>query len=531
MTDTLSKLIQSMPAAIASDICVGIRRGIEKENVRIDAQAHYSMKPHPQMLGSALMNPVVTTDFSESLIEMVTPICDSRESLFASLESLNQSVMHKLADQDELLWPYSMPYLPDQLSIDTIPFAYYGESFSGQMKTIYRRGLAQRYGKAMQMIAGIHYNISWPDVMFEQLQAADTSLQQVPFAEYKSNKLMGLVRNFLRQQWLCPFLFGVSPACFSGSLLGRPSASNLQSIDDAGAWAGVCDTSLRLSNVGYHNPYQGCVRIDYQDVHHYAKSLLAATKRPMPAYEKLILRDQKGNLQQLNANILQVENEFYSMIRPKSDQAKQGRPAKNLCKHGVAYVELRGLDLDPTTPLGITPTTSAFCDLWLTYLLLQASPDLSKQDQEQAKHDLNLAVYNGRACGAGEDKTIHRALSDRAHDLLSDMHPLAEWMDQHDAKSNGLYRQALKEQIDKTRQPAHLPAAKLMQSWKASQLTFKDFILQQAVKHRDAWIDKPIDQEKSAYFSGLAKKSLSDQQALESTQTGSFEDYLKQQLT
>lgn len=523
--------LEIMPSALAETICGGMQRGIEKENIRIDSHGQYSRLPHPQSLGSALKHPMITTDFSESLLEMVTPACQSRKELFKQLVDINQWVTQQLAAQQEMLWPYSMPYLLAQNEIDAIPIADYGSSFVGQMKAIYRRGLVQRYGKAMQMIAGIHYNVSWPKELFQALQSMDTEKQSLSAQDYQSDRLMGLVRNFLRQQWLCPFLFGASPVCFSGSLLGHPASSNLQPIDQAGAWAGVTDTSLRLSDVGYHNPYQNCVRIDYQDVRHYAQSLLAATQRSMPAYEKLVLQDQQGQWQQLNTHVLQVENEFYTMIRPKSDQANQGRPAVNLCKHGVAYIELRGLDLDPTTPLGITPITSAFCDLWLTYLLLQESAPLTKQDQQQAKHDLNLAVYHGRAGESVEDQSIQTVLAERAQSILLDMQPLAEWMDQHDKDADGIYLKALQAQIEKTQQAAKLPSAKLMQAWQQSQLDFKNFMLAQAKEHRDFWLKQSLEDHQKDVFENMATQSLLAQQQLECSQSGTLDDYLQHQLS
>ena len=108
----------------------------------------------------------------------------------------------------ELLWPASMPCdLPPD---DDIPIAYYGPSNLGRMKTVYRRGLGFRYGRAMQAIAGVHFNYSLPASFWPEYQAyaGDSGSPQ----QFRSAELMGLVRNYRRSAWLVTFLFGASPA-------------------------------------------------------------------------------------------------------------------------------------------------------------------------------------------------------------------------------------------------------------------------------------------------------------------------------
>src|SRR5690606_853431 len=125
----------------------------------------------------------------------------------------------------EYLWSPSMPCpLPDEADI---PIAEYGSSNIGRLKHVYRQGLALRYGKTMQCIAGIHYNFSLPEALWPLLQQAegDHSARQ----DYQSARYIGLIRNFRRYSWLLMYLFGASPALDAGFLRGR--AQGLEQLD------------------------------------------------------------------------------------------------------------------------------------------------------------------------------------------------------------------------------------------------------------------------------------------------------------
>ena len=134
-----------------------VRRGIEKESLRVSPEGSVALSPHPSGLGSALTNPYITTDFSEALLEFITPARDSIDECLQFLEAIHRFSYQHL-ENDELLWACSMPCPTGNL--DDIPLANYGNSNVGRLKTLYRRGLSQRYGSLMQTIAGIHYNFS-----------------------------------------------------------------------------------------------------------------------------------------------------------------------------------------------------------------------------------------------------------------------------------------------------------------------------------------------------------------------------------
>ena len=188
----------------------GGRKGIEKESLRLDPRGYLSRQSHPPGLGSALTNRFITTDFSEALLEFVTPAYANTWEALQFLCDVHQFTYERL--DNELLWIASMPCRipPDP----EIPLAQYGTSNVGQMKTIYRRGLGYRYGRHMQTIAGVHFNYSLPDDFWPRYQEVlgDTGAAQ----DFRSDQYLGLIRNFRRVGWIVLYLFGSSPAMCSG---------------------------------------------------------------------------------------------------------------------------------------------------------------------------------------------------------------------------------------------------------------------------------------------------------------------------
>src|SRR5512141_3035070 len=173
MTHLLTRLSSLSPGVLAS-----LRRGIEKESLRIRVDGTLATTPHPRALGSALTHPHITTDFSEAQLELITGVHPSAEAAEAELTQVHQAVYRALGD--EMMWVGSMPCtLPPD---DQIPLGRYGTSNVGQSKTVYRMGLGHRYGRRMQTISGIHYNWSLPGLSNEQHFA--------------------LIRNFRRQSFL-----------------------------------------------------------------------------------------------------------------------------------------------------------------------------------------------------------------------------------------------------------------------------------------------------------------------------------------
>src|SRR5438105_768467 len=266
----------------------GIRRGIEKESLRVRPDGTLAQSLHPSALGAALTHPHITTDFSESQLELITGVQPSVESCLEELTQIHQIVYRHIGD--EVLWCASMPCnLPaDHL----IPIGRYGISNVGRAKTVYRLGLAHRYGRRMQAISGIHYNFSLPGVTDEQY--------------------FGLIRNFRRHSWLLLYLFGASPAVCASFLADR--AHELERLGEDTFYLPHA-TSLRMGRLGYQSDAQSSLSVSYNNLESYAASLQEALTKPYPAYEAVGIRGGE-DYRQLATSLLQIENEFYGTIRP-----------------------------------------------------------------------------------------------------------------------------------------------------------------------------------------------------------------------
>ncbi|MBT7963770.1 MAG: glutamate--cysteine ligase, partial [Porticoccaceae bacterium] len=312
----------------------GIMRGIEKESLRVESSGRLAQTPHPKTLGSALTHPLITTDFSEALLEFITAPSSSMDSVLKQLEEIHRVTYQELGD--ELLWVSSMPcQLGDD---DSIPIAYYGSSNIGTMKRIYREGLGNRYGRLMQTIAGIHYNFSVPDSLWEDLKEAAGNQQSLQ--DFKSDGYFSLIRNFRRYSWLLLYLLGAAPAVCRSFVRHQkhrlmPFGSDSHSLHQPFA------TSLRMGDLGYQSDSQSSLTVSYNDLSQYTKTLQEALKKPYPDYEAIGLKSSKDSHKQLNTHLLQIENEFYSSIRPKRTTATGETPLHALAERGVEYVEVR----------------------------------------------------------------------------------------------------------------------------------------------------------------------------------------------
>lgn len=506
-----------------------IVRGIEKENLRVDAFGHYVTTPHLKSLGSALMHPFLTTDFSESLLECVTEPIQGRSALFESLQDILAFVTQALQEQPEpeFLWPYSMPCLENEEQVQNVPLASYGRSNSARMKRIYRKGLVSRYGNAMQLIAGIHYNISFPAALLEKLGALP-GFVDVGGQDLISQRYMGLIRNFIRYQWVFAYLFGASPACFSESVRGKRFPLCLEKVE-SGVYLGQKSCSLRLGDLGYQNSAQASIQLAFQSVEKYSKDLLMATKMPDSRLLDSDVMTPDGCYSQLNRNLLQIENEYYFNIRPKPDSSasKGERPAVALFNHGVEYIEFRGLDLDPMNPLGLSEETSAFCDLFLFYLMLTPSAVLGHVDKMQGACNLKAIVDCGRN---PKSKVLFKdrqmLVGDALSELLVEMEPLAAWMDKAESTANGIYSKALNHQQLVAQGKKPNLSANFVNHWKDSGLLLKEFLVCKQQEHAKFLSGHRLAEQKQKQWQELAGVSLRQQSVHEASENQCFEDYL-----
>ncbi|WP_440053598.1 glutamate--cysteine ligase [Pseudoalteromonas sp. T1lg65] len=366
----------------------GIKRGIEREALRIQRTGKIAKTPHPEKTGHALTNQHITTDFSESLLEFITPVSENAEETLNQLADLQKFTLQHMGE--ELLWPMSMPcFIEDESDIE---LAQFGSSNIGKMKTLYREGLKNRYGSMMQAIAGVHFNISFPDSLWSSLQAIEHSTQARE--EYISDKYLGLIRNFKREMWLISYLFGASPALCPSFLQGKNSKLPFEKLPSGTLYLEY-GTALRLGDLGYTNSAQSSLKVMYNNLDEYIAGLRAAIRSRSDLYHEI--PDYKAaQPKQLNQNILQIENEFYSPIRPKRNAKSGETPTQALERGGIEYIEIRALDVNPFAETGISLEQIYFLDVLLTYCLLKPSPALDWSAQKLADRNLQRVVNQGR---------------------------------------------------------------------------------------------------------------------------------------
>ncbi|MCZ6722934.1 MAG: glutamate--cysteine ligase, partial [Gammaproteobacteria bacterium] len=318
MNKIIKNRVSQLLASGMPKVLRGRRVGLEKESLRVAVDGSIAQTTHPTGLGSALTHPSITTDYSEALLELVTPPFEHFGETLQFLDDTHRYVYSQL--DNEILWVTSMPCVV--AGDASIPIAEYGSSNAAKMKTAYRRGLGHRYGRVMQAIAGVHYNYSYPDEFWNMYQSllGDKRDSQT----FISESYIGMVRNLQRFGWLVPYLFGVSPA-ICGSFLGA-SPTSLEKLFEH-SYYGPFATSLRVGDIGYQNSKEGEAgfNVSYNSLQDYIDCLSYAISTPYSKYQKIALC-ANGEWQQLNQNILQIENEHYSSVRPKQILQGEEKP-------------------------------------------------------------------------------------------------------------------------------------------------------------------------------------------------------------
>lgn len=515
-TSKLDVLIANKKQALLS----GGLKGIEKESLRLNAATGFiAQTEHPKSLGSALTHPFITTDYSEALIELITPPFEKIEATFNYLQAVHQFVYDNL--EDEILLNASMPCGID--GDDSIPIAYYGTSNVGKMKHIYRHGLWRRYGRTMQAIAGIHFNYSLPENLLIELHKQENS--SLNLEQFTSATYFALIRNFQRVGWIILYLFGASPAICKNFFKSRPALMAQFEEFDNGTLYHPYATSLRMSDIGYKSKNQAALAIDYNSVEAYVESLSAAINTPFEEYEKIgVVVD--GQYKQLNSNLLQIENEFYSIIRPKQIAQSCEKPTLALKRRGVRYVEMRSLDLNIFEPLGLSIDTARFIETLLLSCALQASPDISAQEHKVNNSNQLIVANYGRKPDLQLMKNGQRiSLKDWADEILNTMQSVAEILDNGD--TNKPYSNALIKQRAVVNNPDLTPSAQLLAMMKARQQPFAKVALNLSRQHAEEFHSCQLDAINKDLFEQAAQESHLKQQEIESREQAPFDGFLQ----
>ncbi|MEX0959353.1 MAG: glutamate--cysteine ligase [Burkholderiales bacterium] len=497
-----------------------LRRGIEKESLRVNADGTLADTPHPAALGSPLTHPNITTDFSESQLELITGVHAGVDDCLQELAEIHQFVYRQIGD--EMLWSTSMPCkLPAD---DRIPIGQYGSSNIGMAKTVYRHGLSHRYGSRMQTISGIHYNFSLPETAWPLLQQADA--HGGPAREYQTESYFALIRNFRRHSWLLLYLFGASPAVCETFVAGR--THGLQRLKDGTLYLPGA-TSLRMGPLGYQSDAQSALAVSYNSLESYARSLYGALTQPYPPYAEIGIRDGDG-YKQLSTSLLQIENEFYGTIRPKRRIHKGERPLHALGERGVEYVEVRCMDLDPFTPIGIAAETMRLLDTFLLYCLLSESlPDTIGELAANARNQMLVAERGRDPDLRLERHGEHLSLSEWGAELLSGCGPIAAALDA--AHSASVYTDSLSAAMAALDDPSLTPSARIFDEMaRKHDDSYLQFALKRSRRYCAEMLESPFPVETQARFARLAAESISERRDIEASDTIDFETFRQQYL-
>lgn len=506
--------------AAQPSVLQGIKRGIEREALRIKPSGELAQTPHPSGLGSALTNGYITTDYAESLVELITPASEDADATMAQLKDIHAFVLGELGE--EKLWPLSMPCYVE--SEDKIRIAQYGPSHIGQMKTLYREGLKHRYGSIMQVISGVHFNFSFSEAFWQH--SYDSEGQGESLDAHVSNRYFDLIRNFKRFSWILPYLFGASPALCNSFVKSQDTDLEFESLGKGTLYLPYA-TSLRMSDLGYTNKEQASLNIGYNHLEEYVDGLRRAISTNSARFEEIGVKTEQG-YRQLNANVLQIENEYYSSVRPKRVAQSGEKPSDALARGGVEYVEVRALDVNPFVETGISLEQVDFIDLFLIYCALAPSGPMCPNAQSQVDENVQKVVLYGRkpglALSRGEETiSLHAWLSD----IFDDLQRIAEVMDKaYSHQRYGKTIASLRRMVD---DPEQTLSGQLLSQLKAEGVDNGEFAIALARQHKRALAEHtPGTALSLTSLQQEASLSVEKQQGLEQQDQGSLDAFLQE---
>ena len=491
--------------ALGADRLRGLRRGVEKESLRARDTGGLARTPHPTGLGAPLTHPRITTDYSESQLELITGVHATPEAAVDELERIHRHVYEVLEtepgrDGNELLWVSSMPCgLPPD---ENIPIGSYGSSHIARAKSVYRMGLGHRYGRRMQTISGIHYNWSLPGL--------------------GNDEHFALIRNFRRHAFLLLTLFGASPAVCTSFVAGREHP--LQRLSEYTLYQPHA-TSLRMGRLGYQSDAQANIKASFNSLDSYAASLHAALTQPYAPYEAIGIKNLGGEYNQLATTLLQIENEFYGTIRPKRVIRPGERPLHALRERGVEYIEVRCMDLDPFEPVGIAAPTLRFLDVFLLHCLLSDSPPDTPEEIAALGRNQHRTASHGREPGLKLERDGREVtLVDWGLELIEQCQPIAQALNAAHGSTD--YTAALAAAQQGLGALDTLPSARALAHMVSDfGSSYTAFVRAQSNQTRAHLMALPWSAEQQAAFETLSRESLEQRRAIEAADTVDFETF------
>lgn len=365
--------------------------GIEWESLRALSDGKLSLTPHPEVFGDKLKNPVITTDFSESQIEIITPTFDSIDEAFDVFSLLADLVNASLPD-NEYLWFQSIPCILPYY--DKIPIAKYGDE--GVESEKYRMELAKKYGVKKQMISGVHFNFSFAEESVEKLY--EIIGPDLDFKEFKNEIYLKIARNYLRYCWLIIYLTGCSIG--SHGTFSKDCIHKMDARDAYGSYYSTKGPSFRNASCGYKN-----------------------LKDLYPGYASVdeFTRDVQSFIYEGD---LSEAKELYTQIRLKPKRPMD--MLNSLKEDGIEYVEIRTLDINPFYKCGLVRHDMKFLHLFLIYMAIKSESDYVDWQKEAKINEENTAerAYDEsmRLLKDGEETT----LKEWASEIINEMYGMCE---------------------------------------------------------------------------------------------------------
>jgi len=525
LTLSLSDYIGAFSQEDNLNALAGIGRGIEREALRILPEGKLSEHEHYQQLGSALTHNQITTDYSETLLEFITPVSQSPEQSIAQLQDIQKYTFSHI--DGELLWPMSMPCFVDDA--ETVPLAQYGSSNIGKMKTVYRQGLKNRYGSMMQVIAGIHFNFSFSRDFWkvqQKLHQVDGEGNEQSLDDFISQRYFSILRNYKRFCWLIPYLYGSSPAICGSFLQGKDHQLPFKKTPYGALYLEYA-TSLRMSDLGYTSAEQSTLQICYNNLADYVDGVQKAIKLKSNDFADIGVK-VNGQYQQLNSNVLQIENELYAPIRPKRVAKPGEKPSVALGERGVEYIEVRALDVNPFVDTGISLEQIHFLDVFLTYCAFVDNKEFDCTRQDLHEDNMNEVVLRGRdpelllsdanCCGEVKLKSI----PEWGNELFVQMKQVADLLDE--AYQCKHYSESVKREQAKINDASLTPSAQFLALMQDQSLS--SYAMEQANKFEQQARDRDYKLYNEEFFIQAAKKSHQAQADIEASDKLNFDDFL-----
>ena len=365
--------------------------GIEWESLRAKDDGKLSLTPHPAVFGDKLTNPLITTDFSESQIEIITPTFDTIDDAFENFSLLSDMVNASLP-QDEYLWFQSIPCILPYW--DQIPIAQY--SGEGESSQKYREDLARRYGVKKQMISGVHFNFSFSERFLKKLYSLEND--DLSFKDFKDDIYLKIARNYLRYCWLIIYLTGCSIG--SHKTFSNDCIHLMDAKDDYGSYYSTRGPSFRNASCGYKN-----------------------LKDLYPSYNSV--NEFVGDINSFIDNgDLSEAKELYTQIRLKPKNPKD--LLNSLKDSGIEYIEIRTLDINPFYQCGIVNRDMKFLHLFLIYMLVKDESDYLAWQNEAKINEERTAesgyVDSMRLLRDGCEVT----LKDWAYEIINEMYDMCD---------------------------------------------------------------------------------------------------------